>query len=144
MAKKRIERQTWYYEFAKLTAKRSTCSRKQVGCIFVIDKRIVAMGYNGVLPEVDPKEGLDEEGNSKTVHAEANAIAYCAKHGIPINGAILYCTLQPCYKCAELLIQAGIREVHFWEEYRDESGLELLMNNNIKVFYRYAECIQNS
>ena len=142
MAKRqRIKREEWYYEFAKLTAKRSTCSRKQVGCIFVVDKRIVAQGYNGVLPGVDPSEGLDEEGNSKTTHAEANAIAFCAKHGIPIDEAIVYCTLQPCYKCAELLIQAGVKEVHFWEEYRDESGLQLLMKHNIKVFYRYAKCL---
>lgn len=141
MAKKRIDRQTWYYEFAKVTAKRSTCLRKQVGCIFIVDKRIVAMGYNGVLPGVDPKEGLDEEGKSKTVHAEANAISYCAKHGIALNGSILYCTLQPCFKCAELLIQTGVKEVHFWEEYRDDSGLELLKKHNVKVYYKYVECI---
>lgn len=138
---KRITRGNWYYQLAKVTAKRSTCLRKQVGCVLVVDGRPIMMGYNGVLPNQTPETGLDEFGNSRTVHAEANAIAFCAKKGIATEGAIVYCTLQPCEKCAELLIQAGITEVHYWEEYRDDSGLKKLKENNIKCYYKYAECL---
>ena len=122
----RISRAELYVGMVKLLAKRSMCTRKHVGCILVKDNRIVAMGYNGVLPGQDPEEGLDEEGNSQTVHAEANVIAFCAKHGIPTEGCNLWITLAPCKKCAELIIQTGISEVYYLEPYRETEGLELL------------------
>lgn len=122
----RISREYLFIQSAILASQRSTCSRRQVGCVLVKDKRIIAMGYNGVLPGVDPKEGLDEEGNSKTVHAETNVIAYCAKQGIATDGCSMYITLSPCIKCAEIIIQAGIKEVFYLEGYRNSEGLELL------------------
>lgn len=122
----RISRQYLFMEMVKLLSLRSNCPRKQVGCILVKDNRVIAMSYNGVLPGIDPKEGIDEEGNSKTVHAEINLIAYCAKQGIATEGCILYITLSPCVKCAEAIIQAGITTVYYLEDYRDPSGEELL------------------
>jgi dCMP deaminase len=67
------------------------------------------------------------------VHAEAGAISFAARHGIRTLGADLYCTHLPCKKCAELIINAGIRRVVFMEEYRDKSGLVLLNQSNIIV-----------
>lgn len=129
----RINRQEMFMEIAQVVSKRSTCSRKQVGCVLVKDNRVVCIGYNGVLPNMPEEMGLDEEGHSHTVHAEANVIAFCAKNGIPTDGCILYTTLSPCEKCAELLIQAGIIEVFFGEYYRNTTGIELLLTNNINV-----------
>nr|WP_298536936.1 hypothetical protein [uncultured Methanobrevibacter sp.] len=34
-------------QMAELTAKRSTCLRRQVGAVIVKDKRILTTGYNG-------------------------------------------------------------------------------------------------
>ena len=34
-------------EMAELTAKRSTCMRRNVGAVIVKDKRAIATGYNG-------------------------------------------------------------------------------------------------
>ncbi len=67
------------------------------------------------------------------VHAEANAIAYAAKEGISTKGCTLYVTLSPCINCANLIIQAGIKEVVYAEAYRDLSGVEHLEENGIKV-----------
>lgn len=129
----RITREEMFKEIAKIVSKRSTCTRKQVGCLLIKENRIVAMGYNGVLPGINEKLGLDSNGNSKTVHAEANMIAFCAKNGIPTEDCILYCTLQPCEKCAELIIQSGIKKVYYGEEYRDTTGLEVLKLNNVEI-----------
>jgi dCMP deaminase len=129
----RISREQMFIEIAKTVSKRSTCTRKQVGCVLVLENRIIAIGYNGVLPGRPESEGLDSEGNSHTVHAEANIIAFCARNGIPTFGTSIWVTLQPCEKCAELLIQAGIYEVNYLEEYRCDKGVQLLINNNIKV-----------
>lgn len=129
----RITREQMFIDIAKTVAKRSTCKRKQVGCLLVRDNRVVAMGYNGVLPGIPDEMGLDKNGNSRTVHAEANAIAFCARNGIKTDNCTLYCTLQPCEKCAELIIQAGITKVYYIDEYRDKTGLEILKLNNIQT-----------
>lgn len=133
-----------FMEIAQVVSKRSTCSRKKVGCILVVDGRIISTGYNGVLPNVNHDEGLDEDGNSKTVHAETNAIAFCAKYGIPTQGAQLWVTLSPCDKCAEIIIQAGIKEVVYLDLYRDQGGLDKLINNNVKVYKYNAKYLQNN
>ena len=44
------ERPGWdeyFMEMAELTAKRSTCLRRQVGAVIVQEKHIIATGYNG-------------------------------------------------------------------------------------------------
>lgn len=35
---------------AHATAQRSTCDRKHVGCVLVVDRQIIATGYNGSVP----------------------------------------------------------------------------------------------
>jgi dCMP deaminase len=50
---------------------------------------------------------------SRAVHAEANAIAQAAKHGISTQGASIYVTLEPCLSCLKLIISAGIQKVFY-------------------------------
>lgn len=131
---KRISREEFFIEVLNSIKKRSTCIRKQVGALLVKDNRIIAMGYNGVLPGVDPMDGVDPiTGESKTVHAEANIISFCAKNGISTEGCKLYISLSPCIKCAELIVQAGIKEVSYIEEYRDPEGVNVLKRQFIPV-----------
>lgn len=129
----RIKREELFLGTALLFSKRSTCIKKKVGCVFVQDKRIVCTGYNGVLPNEDPETGIDNDGITHTVHAEMNAIAYAAKKGIRLEGAQVYLTLSPCEKCAETMIQAGIIEVYYIEQYRCTRGIELLNRHNVKT-----------
>lgn len=67
------------------------------------------------------------------VHAEANIIYFCAKHGIKTDGTVLYITLSPCATCALAIIQAGIKKVCYHEEYRDTTGLKILKEAGIKL-----------
>lgn len=129
----RITRERLYLEHARLEARRSTCSKKQVGCIAVKGGRVIASGYNGVLPGINPDFGIDKDGNTFTVHAEANLVAFAANQGISLQGATLFCTLEPCRKCSELIIQAGIEKVYFHTLYRNHGGLELLVNSIVQV-----------
>lgn len=133
--KERISREDMYKEILLTIQKRSTCPIKQVGALLVKDKRIIAMGYNGVLPGSNPLEGYDKEtGETNTVHAEANIIAFCAKNGIPTEGCELYITLSPCKKCAELIIQSGITRVLYIEGYRDLSSLATLEKHSVYTY----------
>lgn len=128
---KKITRIEFYTEAALLISRRSSCLKKQVGAILVKDRRVIAQGYNGVLPGDNHRNEIGEDGLSHTVHAEANIISFCAKHGIATEGATMYVTLSPCEKCAELIIQAGIESVSYQEEYRDTKGIEILKRYNI-------------
>lgn len=136
-----MERSSWNEYFINITkavATRSTCLRRQVGAIFVKDKRILATGYNGVPSGIEHCETvgcLREQLHCKSgegleycrsAHAEMNCLAQAAKHGIAIDGATLYCTHAPCFSCAKVLINSGIRKVYYLEAYADTKGLEIL------------------
>lgn len=102
--------------------------------MLIADGRTIAMSYNGVLSGEDPMDGYDPKtGETKTVHAEANLIAFCARKGIATENCELWVTMSPCIKCAELIIQAGISRVIYIEEYRDNSGIEKLLKHGINI-----------
>ncbi len=122
------QRPTWdeyFLMLAKLAATRSSCLAFPVGAVIVKNKQVLATGYNG--PPTGAVHctdqgycypGLSSCNASKTmpsraVHAEANAIAQAAKHGILTNGASIYVTLEPCLSCLKLIVSAGIKEVFY-------------------------------
>jgi dCMP deaminase len=121
-------RPTWHEYFmmmAKLAATRSTCLAFPVGAVIIKDSQVLATGYNGSpsgsvhcttqgfcypgLSSCDASKTLP----SRAVHAEANAIAQAAKHGISTQGGSIYVTLEPCISCLKLIISAGIKEVFY-------------------------------
>ena len=69
----------------------------------------------------------------EVLHAESNAISKCAKWYSSTQGATLYVTLSPCFDCAKMIIQAGIKRVCYLEQYRTTEGLDFLKKNNIIV-----------
>jgi len=112
-----MERLSWddYFlkEIVPAVAKRATCDRGRSGAIIVKDKRILTTGYVGSpsgLPHCDDvghliHEVIDENGVKskhcvRTLHAEENAILQAAKFGISIEGATIYCSMVPCFRCA--------------------------------------------
>ena len=107
----------YFMGVAKLSAKRSKDPNTQVGCCIVNnDKRIVAVGYNGLPRNCDDndfpwncREGaLQDTKYAYVVHAELNAILNATT---PLTGCTLYVTLFPCNECMKAIIQAGIKEV---------------------------------
>lgn len=127
----------YFLVLAKLAATRSTCLARQVGAVIVKDKQVLATGYNGspsgsahCIDQGYCYPGLDDCSASKdmpsrAVHAEANAIAQAAKHGIAIDNASIYVTHEPCISCLKLIISAGIKKIIY--EIPFNSG------NNIKL-----------
>ena len=69
----------------------------------------------------------------EVLHAESNAISKCAKWISSTEGATLYVTLSPCFDCAKIIIQAGIKRVCYDEEYRETTGIDFLKENGIQV-----------
>ena len=123
---------------AQLTAELSYAKRKKVGAVLAKDSRIISIGYNGTphgwdncCEEVMPDGSLKTK--SCVVHAEANALFWCAKTEIITNGSTMYLTLSPCATCALGLIQSGIVRVVYLEAYRDLTGVEVLEKAGIHV-----------
>lgn len=131
----RIDRDNLNLDIARLIAKRGTCWRMQVGAVITRNGRIISSGYNGSLLEGDCSNiGCDlNSACLHAVHAEANAISFAANQGLALEGTTLYCTHQPCYDCAKLIIQSGIIKVIYSEPYRLNEGLQLLNSKDIEV-----------
>lgn len=127
---KRLNWDEYFMHVTKEIGKRGTCARGRTGCIIVKDKRILATGYAGSpsgLPHCDDIGHLmtdiyDKEGNKsshciRTTHAEQNALAQAARFGISLDGATLYCKMEPCHTCAKMIINAGIKRVVAEKQY---------------------------
>lgn len=135
-----------YLNMAEALAQLSHAERAKVGCLIVNEGgQIVSQGYNGTPSGFDNCcEEEEDPGHLVTkhevLHAESNAISKCAKWGGSTDGATLYVTMSPCFECAKLIIQAGIKRVVYKELYRDASGIELLNKANIEVNHYVNGC----
>ena len=111
-----MDRPSWdeyFMAIAEQVSRRSTCLRRHVGAVLVVDRRILATGYNGApsgVPHCAESGCLREQmavpsGQRhelcRGLHAEQNAIIQAAKHGVRIAGAMLYTTHHPCSMCAK-------------------------------------------
>jgi dCMP deaminase len=143
-----MNRPSWeeyFMEITRLVARRATCIRRQVGAVLVMNKRLLATGYNGApsgLAHCLEVGCLREEKNipsgerhelCRGLHAEQNAIIQAAFHGIRIQGATLYCTNLPCVICSKMLINAGIKEIIYESGYADDLTREMLLEARISV-----------
>lgn len=144
----RPSRQIVFMQIAQIVAQRSTCLSDQNGAVVVLDKRIVATGYNGApvgkfhcsdigvcrkelygfkhFDEAVPGQLGGAYELSRSVHAEQSCIAACAKYGIAINGADIYVTREPCVICLRMIINAGINQVFFLD--REDKSLVHFLN----------------
>lgn len=138
---------------AGTVSKRSTCSRRNNGAVIATEKGVVlSTGYNGSLSgmehcdhECDCTQFLledvhhrncpahPENGCSTAVHAESNSVYFAARNGVSTEGASIYCTTEPCVKCAEAIVQSGIIECVYQLEYRTHEGLALLQAAGVRV-----------
>lgn len=123
-----------YLRMAHIWAENSYCKRSQVGCLIVKNKTIISDGYNGT-PAGFPNDCEDCENRTlpTVLHAEANAITKLAKSTNSAEGATLYVTLSPCFECAKLIIQAGIKRIVYSETYRNTDSFELFEMAGIQI-----------
>src|SRR3989338_1301072 len=162
MEEKKIIRPNWDEYFLGLIesiGKRATCDRGHSGAVIVSTHHtILATGYVGAppgQPHCDQaghmmRTVIDEEGNQsqhcvRTLHAEENAILQCAKDGIKIEGATLYCKMVPCYNCAMRIVRVGMKKVVAQKRYHadglsvklfHDAGVELIIIENTTEEYK--------
>jgi dCMP deaminase len=148
-----------YLAMAKEWSKMSHAKRKKVGCLIVKDEQIISDGYNGtpsgfnndceeVFYTCDERDfyrdqewqldvGKDKFYKLKTkpevLHAESNALMKLARSTNSSEGATIYCTYSPCFDCAKLIVQSGVKRFVYNETYRNIEGLNLLKEAGVEI-----------
>jgi len=129
---------SYFMKIAFAVSERSTCDRAFVGCVLVLNKRILTTGFNG---SPAGQDHCDEIGHLmvdghcvRTIHAETNAIIQAALHGVSTRGATCYVTHFPCINCAKALINAGITRLVYSSAYRvDEHAMAFLQAAEVEI-----------
>ena len=127
-----------YLQMADMWGQLSRAKRKKVGSLIVKDGRIISDGYNGTPHgfdnncEFETRFGLETK--PEVLHAESNALTKLAKSTQSSEGATIYVTLSPCFDCAKLMIQSGIKRVIYSRQYRITDGIKLLEDANIIIY----------
>lgn len=141
----RVSINAWAMEVAQVTAKRSTCCRRSVGCVVLNNRgHLVATGFNGVasgLPHCneishwEPVPGAVGEMEQpvrpnacagSTALSGTNLDACDAIHAE--QNALLQCrdvwdiesiyaTTAPCVTCTKLLMNTSCKNIFFLEDY---------------------------
>jgi dCMP deaminase len=135
----------YFMAFAKLAQTRASCLRRQVGAVIVKDNMVLTTGYNGAprgLPHAAEVGCLRDQLGvpsgerhelCRGLHAEQNAIIQAARHGIRIEGAVLYCTTHPCVICMKMVINAGLQKVYYLHGYPDAIAKQIIAEANFAV-----------
>jgi len=124
----------YFSHLANLVGERGTCDRGHCGALVTKDRRIVSTGYAGSpsgtvhcdeagheMHTVTHEDGSVSKHCIRTTHAEQNAICQAARFGIALDGGTLYTKMAPCYACAKMIINAGIRRVVCSQDYQSSA-----------------------
>lgn len=122
-----------WMDFADNISLRSYDPRFQVGAVITSEDncQVLAVGYNGNYAGGPNEVESLEPGESGMIHAEINALLKM-DYNNPKNKK-MYLNLSPCRACSKAIVNAGIDEVIFKNQYRDSSGIEILKSAGIKV-----------
>lgn len=139
----------YFSHLANLVGERGTCDRGHCGALVTKDRRIVSTGYAGSpsgtvhcdevgheMHTVTHEDGSVTKHCIRTTHAEQNAICQAARFGIALDGGTIYTKMAPCYACAKMIINAGIKRVVCSQDYQasarskeifKEAGVEFVL-----------------
>ena len=136
----------YFMNIAKVAASRSNCLKRKVAAIIVRDKRIISTGYNGTPRGTrNCNEGGCPRCNSMASsgtsldqclcsHGEENAIVQAAYHGVGLSDSTIYSTFAPCLLCAKMIINSGIAEVVYNQDYPlNNNAFNLFEEAGVKV-----------
>lgn len=127
-----MNRDDYYLNIAIAVRKKANCLGRKVGAVIVKENRIISTGYNGT-PEgmTNCMDGgclrcKDRETYKASVgydvcicvHAEQNALITAARFGNPIEGAIVYSTLRPCFECTKAMLQAKVHTIYYIHDWQ--------------------------
>ncbi len=141
---------TYFMDIAYMAATRSQCSRRQVGAVLVQGKKLLGTAYNGapmgvpdcgeagcmIVEEYEKaidhgvEQMVKKERCVRTIHAEQNLLLFTDRKDR--EGSTVYVTDQPCWTCANMLANSGIKEIVYHRAYpKDHEKVVELMNKRV-------------
>lgn len=134
MTYQRPDWDTYFMNICDAVGQRSSCDRGRVGTVVVRDNHVLTMGYAGAprgLPSCDEvghemhtvthADGSVTQHCIRTTHAEQNAIVQAARVGVSLEGGTIYLRMAPCYTCAKMIVNVGIKRVVAKQDYQASS-----------------------
>lgn len=122
----------FFMNVAENAASMSKDPSTKVGACIVKDRTIIGVGFNGAPRVMDDSavpmtksEDLIKNKNTYMVHAEVNAILN--SNIKECKDAEIYVTVSPCYNCALVISQAGIKKVYYKTLYHDTECVRAAM-----------------
>ena len=73
--------------------------------------------------------------NCMAVHAEQNLIVQAALHGVSLHRSDVYCTHKPCFICAKMLVNVGVKSIVTSHVYPDDNTDKLLQDADVRLIY---------
>ena len=131
-----LNRPSWnkiWMKMAETIALRSHHSEFKVGALIVTsdNTQVLSLGYNGNAAGMSNVPQSEAPGCSGLLHAEINALLKL-DYNNP-KDKVMYLTLSPCEYCAKAIVNSGIKRVVYRDEYRDQTGINILRSVGIKV-----------
>ena len=124
-----------YMNFAEAIARRSSCSRLQVGTVITTPdfRKVLSIGYNGNAAGLKNGCDRDEPGNCGCLHSEENAVINCDSPRYVEK--VVFVTHRPCAMCAKRIINLGnVTRVIYKNEYRKTDSIDIFRAGNIPLF----------
>lgn len=145
---------TYFMDIAYMAATRSQCSRRHVGAVLVQGKKLLGSAYNGApmgAPdcqeagcmlveeyEMETQEGSEQlvrkERCIRTIHAEQNLLLFTDRRDR--DGSTIYVTDQPCWTCANMIANSGVREVVYHRPYPKDSQKVIDLMHSRYLYFR--------
>ena len=116
MNQKQHEWDEYFMKIAEVIGERSKDPSTKTGCVIVDqNKRVVSLGYNGLIQGADESKMTMSERPMKyyfAIHSEMNAVLFARQ---PLNGCTLYNRVATCENCLKYCLQAGIKRFVYKE-----------------------------
>jgi dCMP deaminase len=120
-----------------LASKKASKAKKtaKVGAAIIAGDKIISMSNANLVDGSMEQEKEDGTWTSPPTvsHAEERCISQAAKEGVVLDGATMLVTLSPCMACSRMIINSGIKELHYIDDWWDQEALDFLRENDVKV-----------
>jgi len=121
----------YFMKIAEIVKLRSDCQRGKVGAVFVLDKRIVATGYNqspSKMKHCSEVGCFIQHGHCiRSIHGEVNGILNATIAGQTLVNSTLYVTTFPCLRCLMALRNAQVSKIVYKEPYKYDDYIKPLL-----------------
>jgi len=145
----------YFMTFAFIISQKSIDPHTKHGCVLVSKRNtVLSTGYNGPIHGIDDAKmpSTRPEKYWPTIHSEENCFLSYNGSFSDLDGARIYITGEPCYKCLRAILQKGVKHIihgHVASKCIDEEDraakkliLELVKDVKIEE-YNTFENIQN-